>query len=453
MDREPEEERVQMKNLISTFFQRNRKLVPVWATAILALAAYGIGASQFVAMRNPQVFLNLFRNSSYLLISAIGMTFVIITGGIDLSVAGVVALTTVSSAVLLRGGMDPWLVVTLMLLMGMCLGAIMGSFITYLKVQPFIATLAGLWFTRGMCFFISDNAVTIDNPTFQILGKTKIFIPGLMEYYAAQGKPAPYVTIPVVAGFLLLGFAIFIAHYTRIGRTIYAIGGNEGRNEQSARLMGLRVDQTKMLVYTFNGFCSALAGLAFSVFVFSGHGLYAPGMELDVIASVVMGGTMLTGGSGYVFGTLFGVMVLAVTQALIQFIGSLSSWWTKIVIGALTLIFIGVQTVIRNSKTKRQTTGAVSDEVELKRKRKRSVAGYWCARGGADRHRGRRHSEPAFGRQGNPGINPVQGGCLPGGGGHAVDHRWRRAGLSPHGWTGLRKSALRHLPRWTHHWK
>ena len=370
MDRESEEKRVQMKNLISTFFQRNRKLIPLWATAFLALTAYAIGAYFFVGMRNPQVFLNLFRNSSYLLISAIGMTFVIITGGIDLSVAGVVALTTVSSAVLLREGMDPWLVVTLMLLMGMFLGAIMGSFITYLKVQPFIATLAGLWFTRGMCFFISDNAVTIDHPTFQILGKTKIFIPGLMEYYVAQGKPAPYITIPVVVGFLLLGVAIYMAHYTRIGRTVYAIGGNEGRNEQSARLMGLRVDQTKMLVYTFNGFCSALAGLAFSVFVFSGHGLYAPGMELDVIASVVMGGTMLTGGSGYVFGTLFGVMVLAVTQALIQFIGSLSSWWTKIVIGALTLIFIGVQTIIRNRKTQRQTTTVEEEEVTLRKKRR-----------------------------------------------------------------------------------
>ena len=114
--------------------------------------------------------------------------------------------------------------------------------------------------------------------------------------------------------------------------------------------MGLPVNRTKMLVYTFNGFCSALAGLAFGLFVSSGHGLYAPGFELEVIASVVMGGTMLTGGSGYVFGTLFGVMVLAVTQALIQFIGSLSSWWTKIVIGVLTLIFIGVQTVLANGK-------------------------------------------------------------------------------------------------------
>ena len=355
---------------ISTFISKNRKVVPLWATAFLAIAAYAIGAYFFVGMRNPQVFFNLFRNSSYLLISAIGMTFVILTGGIDLSVSGVVALTTVASAVLLREGWNPWGVILLMLAMGMTLGAIMGSFIVYLKVQPFIATLAGMWFARGMCFFISDNAVTIDNRLFHILGKTKILIPGLTELAIQRGDPAPYISLSVVVAFSLLAVAIYIAHYTRFGRTVYAIGGNEGRNEQSARLMGLPVNRTKMLVYTFNGFCSALAGLAFSLFVFSGHGLYAPGFELDVIASVVIGGTMLTGGSGYVFGTLFGVLVLAVTQALIQFIGSLSSWWTKIVIGLLTFTFIVVQTVLANRKADRQVK---LDPAALKAYRRRQM--------------------------------------------------------------------------------
>jgi len=364
-----------MKKTLSNFFSRNRKFIPLLSTAFLALAAYGIGAYFFAGMRNPQVFFNLFRNSSYLLISAIGMTFVILTGGIDLSVSGVVALTTVASAVLLREGWNAWGVILLMLAMGMTLGAIMGSFITYLKVQPFIATLAGMWFARGMCFFISDDAVTIDNRIFQIIGKTKVLIPGLTELAAKQGSQAPYITIPVVVAFILLIVAIYIATYTRFGRTVYAIGGNEGRNEQSARLMGLPVDRTKMLVYTFNGFCSALAGLSFSLFVYSGHGLYAPGFELDVIASVVMGGTMLTGGSGYVFGTLFGVLVLAVTQVLIQFIGSLSSWWTKIVIGVLTLVFIGVQTILANRKGGRQTVQAARESTGARRKRQGLVFG------------------------------------------------------------------------------
>lgn len=348
-----------MLRSISNFFSKNRKIIPVLSTAVLALVAYAIGAYLFVGMRNPQVFFNLFRNNAHTLISGVGMTLVILTGGIDLSVSGVVALTTVSTAVLLREGWNPWVVILLMLLMGMSLGAVMGSFIVKLKVQPFIATLAGMWFARGMCFFISDDAVQIDNRLFHILGKTKILIPGLTEIAQSQGSPAPYITIPVAVAFLLLVVAIFIAQYTRFGRTVYAIGGNEGRNEQSARLMGLAVDRTKLLVYTFNGFCSALAGLSFALFVESGHGLYAPGFELDVIASVVMGGTMLSGGAGYVFGTLFGVLVLAVTQVLIQFIGSLSSWWTKIVIGVLTLVFIGVQTVLSNRKSGRQGARSV----------------------------------------------------------------------------------------------
>lgn len=360
---------------ISSYLSKNRNLIPVMATALLALAAYGVGAYFFVGMRNPQVFFNLFRNSSFYLISGIGMTFVILTGGIDLSVSGVVALTTVASAALLRAGWDAWVVILLMLTMGMTLGAIMGSFIVYLKVQPFIATLAGMWFTRGLCFFISDNAINIDNRIFQIIGKTKILIPGMTELAIQQGKPAPYVSIPVVVGFLLLIVAVYIAHYTRFGRTVYAIGGNEGRNEQSARLMGLPVNRTKLLVYTFNGFCSALAGLSFCLFVSSGHGLYAPGLELEVIASVVIGGTMLTGGSGYVFGTLFGVMVLAVTQALIQFIGSLSSWWTKIVIGVLMLIFIGVQTILANQKSERQGAQTAQVKMAVRRKRQRLVFG------------------------------------------------------------------------------
>lgn len=358
-----------MMRAISTFFSKNQKLIPLMSTALLALVAYAIGAYFFAGMRNPQVFFNLFRNSSHLLISGIGMTFVILTGGIDLSVSGVVALTTVSTAVLLREGMNPWLVIALMLAMGMSLGAIMGTFIVKLKVQPFIATLAGMWFARGMCFFISDDAVRIDNPVFQVLGKTKLLIPGLMELSVAQGAPAPYINIPVVVAFLLLMIAIYVAQYTRFGRTVYAIGGNEGRNEQSARLMGLPVDQTKLLVYTFNGFCSALAGLSFALFVESGHGLYAPGFELDVIASVVMGGTMLTGGAGYVFGTLFGVLVLTVTQTLIQFIGSLSSWWTKIVIGVLTLTFIGVQTALANRKSERSKAQLSPALLAARRKR------------------------------------------------------------------------------------
>jgi len=358
-----------MTQRINAFISKNRRFIPVTVTAVLVFVAYGIGAFLFPAMRNPQVFLNLFSNNAYLLISAIGMTLVILTGGIDLSVSGVVALTTVASAALLRAGWNAWAVIPLMLLMGMCLGSIMGSFITFMKVQPFIATLAGMWFARGMCFFISDDAIAIENRTWSILGETKILIPGLTELAVKQGNPAPYISIFVVVAFILLGAVMYMAHFRRFGRTVYAIGGNEGRNEQSARLMGLSVNSTKLLVYTFNGFCSALAGICWSVFVSSGHGLYASGFELDVIASVVIGGTMLTGGAGYVFGTLFGVMVYGVTQILIQFIGSLSSWWTRIVIGLLMLIFIGVQSLLAAQKEGRQKVLDEQAQAALRRRR------------------------------------------------------------------------------------
>ena len=358
-----------MMKRINALISKNQRFIPLTVTAVLAFVAYGIGAILYPAMRNPQVFLNMFRNNSYLLISAIGMTFVILSGGIDLSVGGVVALVTVASAALLRAGWDAWVVILLMLVMGMSLGAIMGSFITFLKVQPFIATLAGMWFARGMCFFISDDAIAIDQPAYRILGETKILIPGLTELSVMRGNPPPYVSIFVIVAFVLLGVAIYIAHFRRFGRTVYSLGGNEGRNEQSARLMGLSVKSTKVLVYTFSGLCSGLAGIALSVFVSSGHGFYASGFELDVIASVVIGGTMLTGGVGYVFGTLFGVMVLAVTQVLIQFTGSLSSWWTKIVIGLLMLVFIGVQSLIAARKGGRRRTQDAHAQAVVRRRR------------------------------------------------------------------------------------
>jgi ribose/xylose/arabinose/galactoside ABC-type transport system permease subunit len=362
-----------MVQRIGALFSKNQRFIPLSATAVLALIAYVVGAALYPGMRDPQVFLNIFRNNTSLLISAVGMTFVIISGGIDLSVSGVVALTTVSAAALLRGGWNAWVVILLMLVMGMALGAIMGGFITYLKVQPFIATLAGMWFARGICFFISDDAIAINSPVFRLLGQTKILIPGLTELAMRSGHAAPYISIPVVIAFATFLAAIYIAHFTRFGRTVYAIGGYNGANEQSARLMGLPVNRTKVLVYTFSGFCSGLAGVTWSIFVMSGHGLYATGFEMDVIASVVMGGTMLTGGEGYVFGTLFGVLILGITQTLIQFNGSLSSWWTRIVIGLLTFIFISVQSVLAFRKGGRRRSKEAGPQASTASQRRRPL--------------------------------------------------------------------------------
>ncbi len=363
-----------MKRNLSAFIFRNQRFVPMTATAVLGAIAYTLGAFAYEGMSDPQVLLNIFRNNTFLIISAIGMTFVIISGGIDLSVSGVVALVTVASAALLREGWNAWLVILMMLLMGMALGAVMGGIIAFLKVQPFIATLAGMWFARGMCFFISDDAIAINDPLFRLIGQTRLLIPGLTEIAQSQGKDAPFISIPVVVAALVLVGAIYVAHFTRFGRTVYAMGGGNGANEVSSRLMGLNVDRTKVLVYTFSGFCSGLAGVFWAIFVLSGHGLYAQGFELDAIASVVMGGTMLTGGEGFVFGTLFGALIFGITQTLIQFNGSLSSWWTRIVIGILTFFFISIQSVLASRRLRRSDKGkAESAQAAALQRRRRLV--------------------------------------------------------------------------------
>jgi galactofuranose transport system permease protein len=331
----------------------DRKFVPLLATIGLFLLCYAYGYIQYPGMRNPQAFANLFIDKSYLLIAAIGSTFVILSGGIDLSAGAIIALVSTTSAYLMeKQGFYPEWVIPWMLLMGTLLGLGMGSLVQFFKVQPFIATLAGMFFARGMCFFISLDAIPISDPFYRGWSMTRISIPFL-------GKT--HISINVVISLVVLGIAMFVLHRTRFGRTVYAMGGNE----HSARLMGLRVGRTKVLIYGLAGFCSALAGVAYSVALLSGHGLYASGLELDVISSVVIGGTLLTGGVGYVFGTLFGVLINGLIQNLIMFNGQLSSWWTRIAIGALTLIFIGVQSAFVSSRrrqivaraTRREKTG------------------------------------------------------------------------------------------------
>ena len=358
-----------MMQSLSTSFSKYRRFLPLSATIVLFSIAYALGAVVFKGMRDGQVFFTLFITTPFTLISVIGETFVIISGGFDLSVSGVVALTTVASAALLRAGWNPLVVMPLMLIMGMALGTIMGLFITYLKVQPFIATLAGMWFARGMCYIISDLEVRIHDPLYTILAGTRILIPGLSDPAAQKGD---YITTLVVLSMAVFVVANYVAHFTRFGRTIYSMGGNNGANEQSARLMGLPVNRTKVLVYTLNGFCSALAGIAYSIYVGSGHGTHAWGFEMTVIAAVVIGGTMLTGGEGYIFGGLFGVLITALIQTLIQFNGKLSSWWTSITVGLLMLVFIGVQSLIATLKigqsTNNKETGAIVSAAQRNRK-------------------------------------------------------------------------------------
>ena len=305
---------------------------PLLLVILIFVVAYFVAGRVYPAMQKPQVFFNLFINNASLLIISIGMTLVILTKGIDLSVAAVLALTTVASAALLNNGASPMLVMPLMLLMGTLFGFTLGCIIHFLKVQPFIVTLMGAYFARGLAYIINLNAIPIENPVYKSLGLTPITIPFI---------PQSYVYIYAIVGPLLLLVTIYLSYFTRFGRTIYALGNNE----QSAVLMGLPAGRTKIMVYSFSGFCASLAGIVWSISLLSGYGQYAPSMELDAIAAVVIGGTLLTGGVGNVIGTAFGVLITGTIISILQFNGTLSSWWTRIVVGVLTLLFIGIQSL------------------------------------------------------------------------------------------------------------
>jgi ribose/xylose/arabinose/galactoside ABC-type transport system permease subunit len=319
----------------------DRKFMPLLVTILVLIVGYAFGYSQYEGMRQPQAFFNIFIDNAFLLITSVGMTFVILSRGIDLSVGAVIALTTVASAHLLeKEGWSPGVVIPLMLLMGTALGATMGGIIHFFKVQPFIVTLAGMFIARGTCFFISLTGVTISDPFYRQVALYQIPIPFFEK---------AFISINVVIALAVLVIAVYLAHFTRFGRTVYAIGGNE----ESALLMGLPVGRTKVLIYTLNGFLSALAGIVYSIYLLSGFGLNALNLEMDAIASVVIGGTLLDGGVGYVFGTMFGVLINGLIQNLIMFNGQLLSWWTRIAIGALTLVSLGLQSAFAVTRRRR----------------------------------------------------------------------------------------------------
>ncbi|MFY1698445.1 MULTISPECIES: galactofuranose ABC transporter, permease protein YjfF [unclassified Solwaraspora] len=305
--------------------------LPVVATLTLLATMYGLGALNYPRFSRPQVALNIFVDNAFLLVVAVGMTFVILTGGIDLSVGAVVALTTVCAAVLLREGWPAGVVLPVVLLIGTTIGLLMGLVIHFFDIQPFIATLAGMFFARGLCHLITRDSITITDGFWTTMAQHRIrFGDGL------------FISISVVIALIVVLIAAYVLSYTPFGRNVYAVGGNP----QSALLMGLPVARTRIAVYTISGFCAALGGVLLSFYMLSGYSLHAQGMELDAIAAVVIGGTLLTGGSGYLLGTVLGVGVLGLIQTIIAFQGNLSSWWTKIVIGALLFAFIILQRLV-----------------------------------------------------------------------------------------------------------
>jgi galactofuranose transport system permease protein len=287
---------------------------------------------QFPNMFSTRVLGNLLTDNAFLGIAAVGMTFVIISGGIDLSVGSVIAFTGVLIAVLVGWyGFHPLVAFAIALVLSTLFGAGMGAIIHYLDVPAFIVTLAGMFLARGLSFVITTDSIPIGHEFYSTIQSLYWRMPG-------GGR------LTVIGGLMLVVFlgGIVLAHFTRFGSYVYALGGNR----QSAELMGVPVARTTVLIYALSGFLSGLAGVVFSIYTSAGYPLSAVGVELDTIAAVVIGGTLLTGGTGYVAGTLVGVAIQGIIQTYIVFDGTLSSWWTKIVVGILLFAFIALQRVL-----------------------------------------------------------------------------------------------------------
>ncbi|UUZ81419.1 sugar ABC transporter permease YjfF [Paenibacillus sp. P26] len=297
----------------------DKRYLPLLVTVGLFIVMFAIGSAEYNGFFSLQVFLNLLIDNAFLLITAVGMTFVILSGGIDLSVGSVIALTTMISASLVQNHhWSPWLVIPLVLAIGSLFGWCMGSLIQYFKLRPFIVTLAGMFLARGLCYVISIESITIDNEWYQYVSQTKVYLFG-----------KSYISISVIIALAVVAADCLYRPLHKVRPECVCPGGRE----TSAMLMGLPVARTKVLVYTLSGLCSSLAGVVFTFYMLSGYGLHAVGTELDTIAAVVIGGTLLTGGTGYVAGTIVGVLIQGIIQTLIMFQGTLSSWWTKIAIG------------------------------------------------------------------------------------------------------------------------
>lgn len=323
----------------------NSNYIPLCITTALFFVLFAIGSISFRGFFSMQVLLNLFIDNAHLIITALGCTMVIISGGIDLSVGSVIALVAMTTAYLVTVAHMPLVPVLIIdILIGVTIGLINGVLITYFNFQPFIATLTTQFLGRGLVYLISTDTINIVDPTFVAMSEYRIPMPG-----------NSFISLGVVIALVVLAIFIYIAHYTKFGRTIYAMGGNE----QSARLMGLPVDKAKVGVYLLSGTASSIAGIVFSLYMLSGYGAHANGIQMDAAAAAVIGGTIMSGGVGYVVGTVIGVLIEGIIQTLIMFNGSLNAWWTSIAIAFLLLVFIVIQRIITIRRETKKITRKV----------------------------------------------------------------------------------------------
>ena len=314
-------------------------------TIVLFFVLYIAGAILY-GDRNftsPQVFLNLFISNAGLIIAAVGMTFVLITGGIDISIGSVIGVVCMMLAWMMEvKHMSAVVAIILVLAFGVIFGLVQGFLVAYLKIQPFIVTLGGMFFARGMTAVICKEQVSIvSDKIFTTLSSFKISLPfggylnkkGIMQF--------PYLRVTVVVALIVILAIYLMLKYTRFGRSIYAVGGNQ----QSATLMGLDVKKTQMKAYILSSFLTSIGGICYCLNTMAGTTTQATGLEMDAISSAVIGGTLLTGGVGNVLGSLFGVLINGTISTLVKTNGKLISSWSNIVTAILLCFFIVLQSV------------------------------------------------------------------------------------------------------------
>ncbi len=315
----------------------------------------------------PQTLFNLMNANAALIILSCGMTLVMITGGIDISVGGVTALVCMSCAVYLdEAGGNVFVAILLALGIGLAFGLVQGFLIAYLDIQPFIVTLAGMFFARGMTTIVHTNPFNVVNESFVSLKETRLIIPLLGSVNKKGIYVDAYVEIGVVVALLVVAALFVILKWTRTGRNFYAVGGNK----QSALMLGINVKKTTFLSYVICGLLAGVGGFVYFLHVGSGAPSHAMGAEMNAIASSIIGGTMLTGGVGNIIGTLFGAMSLATIQSIVSSVGLDQAWWTGITIAAMLCIFLVVQSVIIASRKKKNSASAESAPAEGPEKKK-----------------------------------------------------------------------------------
>lgn len=291
----------------------------------------------------PQTMLNLISTNAYLIILACGMSLVMITGGIDISVGGVTALVAMSCAVYLdmHDG-NVYISMLIAIGIGLAFGLVQGFLIAYLKIQPFIVTLAGMFFARGMTTIVHTNPFNVSNKDFIELKDSRIIIP-LLGSTTKKGRYIPAtIEIGVIVALVIVLLLFFMLKWTKLGRNFYAVGGNK----QSALMLGINVQRTTFISYVICGLLAGIGGFVYFMHVGSGSPSHASGAEMNAIASSIIGGTMLTGGVGNIIGTMFGVLTLALIQNIVASLGLEQPWWTGITIAAMLCIFLVVQSII-----------------------------------------------------------------------------------------------------------